>query len=241
MDIAEKVLLLKQDYDDVHEAGKQAQYDADWDMLQANGARDKWEYGFQQCNIVGALRPKHKIALSGSIARMFIGNKNMTTIYNWGFPTTGVTSCQAAFSECSSFLGFVDENGELIKDKPFFGNSVTDYRFCFQNNEKIEYICIDVSSVNNLYTGTFGRCLKLKRLKITGGTIKVSIQLQYSPLDVESMVNVIELLENYSGTEKEFNYTAQFSEDCWAELEKTTPPEGYSTWRDYVANLGWNS
>ena len=37
MNITEKVLRQKQDFDDVYEAGKKAEYDAFWDAFQDNG------------------------------------------------------------------------------------------------------------------------------------------------------------------------------------------------------------
>lgn len=168
---AKKLTTIAQKVPQVYEAGKLAQYDADWDMIQANGKRVAWPYGFYNWDIVGTLKPKYKITPSGGVNQMFINNHNMTTVSNWGFPASGVTSCQSVFAYCNNFLGFVDENGDLITDIPFFGNSVTDYRYAFLNNEKIEYICIDVTNVNNLYTNAFQNCYELKRLIIAGGTI----------------------------------------------------------------------
>lgn len=225
------------------EEGKQAQYDYDWDMLQADGKRTAWNYGFYNCNIVGELNPKYTITPSGSIAQMFINNYNMTTIRKWGFPTSGITACTSAFAYCQNFLGFVDENGELIKGKAFFGNGVTTYQYAFSGNYRLEYICIDVSGVtaSNPYNGMVTNCSKLKEVYIAGGKIKSTIQLQHCPLIVESMVNVIEHLENYAGTTNAFTNTVQFNGDCWTKLEATTPPDGYDSWRGYVQDLGWNT
>lgn len=191
------------------EEGRQAEYEYYWDMIQANGEKDDWQFGFYKWNIVGALRPKYKIMPSGSIAQMFINNGNLTTVFNWGFPESGVTSCNGAFAQCYNFLGFVDENGDLITDKPFFGSGVTDYRFCFQNNEKIEYICIDVSNVSNLYTGTFGRCLALIRLKIFGEIKTGGLNLSASKkLDKASHVNVVDCISTTASITVTFSKVA---------------------------------
>lgn len=225
------------------EEGRQEEYDKHWDMLQANGARATWANGFQNADIVGVLKPKYKITPSGSIAQMFINNQNMTAVYNWGFPKSGITTCTSAFASCRNFIGFVDENGELIKGKAFFGNGATTYQYAFSGNYQLEYICIDVSGVtaSNPYNGMVTNCSKLKEVYIVGGKIKSTIQLQYCPLIVESMVNVIEHLENFYGTSSAFTQTVQFNADCWTSLEATTPPDGYDSWRDYVQNLGWNT
>lgn len=42
----EKVLQLKQDFDEVYEAGKQAEYDAFWDTYQQNGEKGDYAYSF---------------------------------------------------------------------------------------------------------------------------------------------------------------------------------------------------
>lgn len=162
------------------EQGRQAGYDAMWDMLQANGARTTYSWFFGNANIVGEIRPKYEIKPSTSLGQMCINNYNLTKFYNWGFPTSGVTSCLSAFANCNNFLGFVDENGEVIKGKSFFGNGVTDYRYCFQNNYKIEYICIDVTSHAQLYSGVFQNCHELKELKIIGEIKDGGLDLHWS-------------------------------------------------------------
>jgi hypothetical protein len=42
----EKVLQLKQDFDEVYDAGKQAEYDAFWDVFQNNGNRTDYARAF---------------------------------------------------------------------------------------------------------------------------------------------------------------------------------------------------
>ena len=46
MSIAEKLIRAKTDYDEVYEAGKQAEYDAFWDAYQDNGNRTNYEHAF---------------------------------------------------------------------------------------------------------------------------------------------------------------------------------------------------
>jgi hypothetical protein len=46
MNIAEKTLQLKQDFDDVYEAGKKAELDRFWDIYQQNGNRQRYDYAF---------------------------------------------------------------------------------------------------------------------------------------------------------------------------------------------------
>lgn len=85
----------------------------------------------------------------------------------------------------------------------------------------------------------FNSCNSLKNITVEG-EIGRSISLQFSPLTVASMKNIIEHLVNYAGTDSEETYTVKFSEDCWTALEASgTSPNG-GTWKDYVElTLGW--
>lgn len=216
---AEKVLLLKQDFDDVYEAGKKAEYDAFWDMFQNNGSRTTYTWTFGNANIVGELHPKYEIKPTGGIGQMCIYNYNLTTFYNWGFPTSGVTTCLSTFAGCNNFLGFVDENGDVIKGKSFFGSDVTDYRYCFQNNYKIEYIFIDVTSNAQLYTGAFQQCLELKELKIIGEIKSSGFDVHWSTkLDLESLLGIINALEDKSGDTSGRSWVCTLGADNLAKL-----------------------
>lgn len=173
-------------------------YSKPWDALQANGNRTTYDRFCRNADIVGEFKPKYVLAPYGSIEQMFINNANLTTIANWGF-SNAITSCLSVFANCTNFLGFVDENGNLIKDKPFFGSGVTDIRYAFQNNEKIKYICIDVSSNAQSYTGTFGRCLALEDLVIIGEIKHNGLNVSTcKKLTVASLLNILNALADKS-------------------------------------------
>ena len=59
MNISEKILQLKQDFDDVYEAGKKDQYNEFWDSYQQNGNRVDYIYGFYRLSCE-YLHPKYK-------------------------------------------------------------------------------------------------------------------------------------------------------------------------------------
>lgn len=59
MDIAEKTLQLKQDFDDVYEAGKKAEWNAFWDAYQDYGKREYYAFAFSNTT---AYSPTWKIA-----------------------------------------------------------------------------------------------------------------------------------------------------------------------------------
>lgn len=82
MNIAEKTLQLKQDFDDVYEAGKElgkkSQYDEFWDAYQNNGERKNYNYAFQSlCWTDETYNPKYPIVAS-SATNIFVSNTNIT-------------------------------------------------------------------------------------------------------------------------------------------------------------------
>jgi hypothetical protein len=90
-----------------------------------------------------------------------------------------------------------------------------------------------------VFTNWFHNCSALENITFNG-VISRDLQLQYSSLlSVETMKSAIEHLKNYKGTSSDQTYSILFTDDCWARLEETTPPNGYGTWRDYVSDLGW--
>ena len=64
MTVAEKIVRAKEDYDAVHEAGKQAEYDEFWDSFQQNGTRTSYESSFQGWKGV-CFKPKHDLKFAG--------------------------------------------------------------------------------------------------------------------------------------------------------------------------------
>ncbi len=78
MDIAQKTLQLKNDFDEVYEAGKKSQYDEFWDNYQSHGERKDYNYAFQStCWTDETYNPKYPI-IANSITNMFVSNKNIT-------------------------------------------------------------------------------------------------------------------------------------------------------------------
>lgn len=62
MTIAEKITRAKADYDNVYEAGKQAQYDEFWDEFQASGTRTNYDEGFAGIGWTSkTFKPKYSI------------------------------------------------------------------------------------------------------------------------------------------------------------------------------------
>ena len=119
-------------------------------------------------------------------------------------------------------------------------SSSSSYVFYGCKNLKTIYL-VEVSE-NQQFSNWFGNCSSLENITFdTDSVIGTDINFQDSPLNVASMLSVIEHLANYKGTNKDLKCKVTFTSECWETLEATTPPEGFSSWKDYVSNgLGWN-
>lgn len=75
MSISEKTLQLKQDFDDVYEAGKKAEYDAFWDKYQQNGKRTEYFFAFGGRGWTDELfKPKYDLNMANSATQAFTYN-----------------------------------------------------------------------------------------------------------------------------------------------------------------------
>ena len=123
----------------------------------------------------------------------------------------------------------------------------TSYVQCFSGCSALKKI--ELIKVNSLttFTNAFTNCEALTDIKISG-TITKDISFQSSPLNVESMKNIISNLKTYAGTSNEAKYTLTFTTACWTTLEASGKPfdDGLTTdetltWANYVSvNKGWN-
>ena len=87
---------------------------------------------------------------------------------------------------------------------------------------------------------TFTDATQLSSITISG-VIMSNCNMEWCPLDLQSMLNVIEHLKNYVGTDEEGAYKLTFNDDCWNLLNAYDKPPSGQTWQDYVQySLGWS-
>lgn len=93
------------------------------------------------------------------------------------------------------------------------------------------------------YTNTFNACTALEYIKFEG-SIGRNISFSSSPLDIDSLKDIISHLENYTGTENEGKYTLTLKDECKTNLRGDTETveldgEVY-TYFELIAAKGWN-
>ncbi len=222
MTIAEKITRAKTDYDEVFGAGKQAEYDRFWDSNQKNGNRGTYSGGFAGSGWnEETLNPKYVIKPTGQHGQFLFyfcnyGAKNLDfrTIKD-KVDLSSTTSANSMFS--NAWVDYIEVD---------FSN-ITQMVSCFDEGHSPghkTHISIKVSEkTTSGLSSAFQYCNALTDLIFEeGSVIAVSINLQYSPLNKESITSVVNALSaTSSGQTATFKKTAKeaaFTADEWAEL-----------------------
>lgn len=225
MTIAEKITRAKTDYDEVYEAGKQAEYDSFWDTFQENGGRYNYQYAFSGMP-KELFKPKYR----------FQSNKTTEVMYYGKFLTI---PCLMSMSNAFAYFE-IDNFDELLERIPnafIFDAVETVTNFFYQSvvtrlpkiwidypQEVIDWLaengdtssltincngifrnCGSLVTVEELhllkectFNSAFAGCSKLENIKFTG-EIGKAISLSVSPkLTKESILSLFNCLINIS-------------------------------------------
>lgn len=223
MSIAEKFETIA---DAVYEKGKQAEYERFWDSYQENGNKRFYGYAFAYWNDE-VFKPKYTIMTDVNVNRtnFMFGyatlTKIMTPLYFYD------TTSNSTFYYCNKCVKIGDDTGGGIwvtKNRLYTSNFATcklleEIRF-LDYNEKGEYVPSEIGN---------------------------SISFSDSPLlSVDSQVNIIKHLVDFSGTSDEGTRILTIHPEAWERLNQTysSPIEVgisfYGSWTSYITSLGWN-
>lgn len=243
MTTAEKALRLKQDLDEVFDAGYEKGksegggdgfYDTFWDETQANGTRTNYQYAFHGKGWTdNNFKPKYPIVPTGS------GGSYMFKESGLKKPDLSKVDFSKGGGIIQTFMNSsVEELGVLDFSSVAAGYNGINQTFLYCSSlRKIEKIILPNARIK---IDGFGECKRLEEIRFNG-TIYQHPNFQQSPLSVDSMKNIISCLNNYTGTSEEFSNKLIFSDECWAALEAdSTAPTG-TTWAEYVSSLGWDT
>lgn len=235
MSIADKALILKQDFDEVYEAGQKSEYDRFWDGYQQNGNRTDYANAFAgQGWTTDTFKPKYDIITSTGYMLFHLSNiaadfpallQELGVELAFTVPLFQYTFYGTAFTR----LGEIEITGGNAP----YARAVYAYSKQLVTIDKIT--CVE----NGVFTNFFDGDTSLANLTIEG-VIGRDFNAIDSPLAVDSMKSVISRLKNYAGTSNELKYKVSFSEACWTALEASGASPSGGTWKDYVTDLGWS-
>ena len=160
MSIGEKVLTLKQDFDEVYEAGKQAKENDFWEVFQDGGKTQNYYYAFAYGRFNDSnYNPKYDIRCSSG-----------TTPSRYMFYQSGITDTKVGI----------------------YANANNLYQ-AFNAATQLETIRLLNVYETTTFDTAFNNCTSLKNITFEG-VIGLDIDIHWSPLTTESIVNIIEHL-----------------------------------------------
>lgn len=232
-------------YQEGYDAGKQSEYDRFWNGYQENGERGGYLYAFAGRGWTDeTFKPKWDLRPVASANFMFRDSYITDMVSN--LEVCGValdfSSCQAleyafAYSQITR-LGIIDTRA---------ATKLSYMCYSCKNLTEIEKV---IFADDGMQEGSnpFLLCNSLQEIRIEGA-IGTTVSFLNSPLSVESMKSIILALIDNTGTGFEYQTSVKFSTTCWnaleatidADDETTLPPDGGTSWKDYVfSTLSWN-
>lgn len=189
MDIAEKTLRLKQDFDDVFEAGKKAEYDVLWDGIQDYGNRTDYTQGFKNWKGVEAITPKYPIRAI-NLSELFLQCQKIksTPMISCANADGKFQTCYCAFYQCYSLTSVDFDIANSSTANSAWQNTFLACR-SLQSIKKI------IVMENQVFNRTFQNCLALENITIEGTIGQNGFDIHWSKnLTAESIDSIVRAL-----------------------------------------------
>lgn len=192
MGLTDKIERAKSDFDEVYEAGKQAEYDAFWDNYQGiKGTATYYSHRFAGTGWSNhTFKPKYNIRVVGPADRMFrmAGYLNLRQ---------RLLDCRVTMdiSEGTSFQ-YAFANGKITELPKLDFSSATTVEATFSSATELIYIEEMVVHENLKYSNAFGGCTSLVHLIVTGTIGQNGFNVSACPLDHDSLMSIINALKD---------------------------------------------
>ena len=194
MNIAEKTLQLKQDFDEVFEAGKKAEQDTFWDTFQKNDTRQDYQNGFYGWSNFKTIDTKYPVRTNTLYSTFtYCRELEVLPIVLLSNTATGFATCYCAFNDCRK-LKSVDF--DIVNNNTASSAWDSTFNYCYEL-KTIQKIVVLESQVFKL--STFRGCGALENLTIEGTIGQNGFNVQWSTLlTYNSLMSIINALKDYS-------------------------------------------
>lgn len=192
MSIAEKLTTVAENVPKVYKAGQKSEYDRFWDSYLRSGTNIYGAYMFAgQGWDDNTFRPNKNISVAATATGMFRQSiiKNLKEcLGSYTLDLSGVTKASACF-------GYM----EVLTVVPKIDlSSLTTSTYLFQDDTKLTTIEeIRVSEATTFTSASsFAGCTSLTHLIMTGTLATNGLDLHWSPLDKESLLSILGVLQD---------------------------------------------
>ena len=238
MNIAEKIMRAKADYDEVFEAGQKSEYDRFWDTYQCNGERNIYYYGFSGAGWnEETFKPKYKIVPKA-------GQTTTQGMFAGFSANNGISGIKIVdFTKLSEMIDFSQATtAPNTFDSAYIKNLTVDFSnltsmnstFALNNGGNVDGIIIKVSEKCTSFSNAFYNNYNLKNICFTEDSIIAgSINFKWSSgLYKASIINIINTLSFTTSA-----YTVTFSKTAVNNAFETTAGAADGTTSQEWANL----
>lgn len=247
MNITERTLQLKEDFDKVYEKGKKDEYGSFWDVYQGNGKRTNYYRAFANQSATSSALGWSEITFKPKY------DMRPTTMAQ-GFTYLNVGDLEKHFNEC----GIIFDTQNCTNFSQAFSYSyittfpvlhfkvITDASQIFASCVKLHTIrkIIFESGANTAFSSAFSGCSALSNIDEIEGSIERNISFSSSPLTADTIKRIISCLKDYSGTDSEYSNTLTLKSSAFSKLETGGATAEYNgeacTWAELVDNKKWN-
>lgn len=249
MDIAERTLQLKADFDAVYESGKKTRDKEWWSTYLApmrNGNPSNYAFAGPSWN-GNTFYPTEDIVPKENASNMF--NR-----FSWNASGISRIDLDKRLKDCGVVLDISNVSAvqamfsyAFITRVPILNCNSTRYTSLTDLFNNAKYlVTIDEIIIRNDGTNTFSDaftgCTALKNVKFTG-VIGRSISFSDCPLSVESLKSIITCLKDYTGG-SEYSYTLTLKSSAFSALDAEGATAEYNgvacTWAELIDNKKWN-
>ena len=234
MSIADKILQLKTDFDEVYDEGYSKSTSDFWDKKQRKGTLANYSYGFCGTWTNSMFYPKYNIEPTNCTGMFSTFNNNASTepvmdlvqrLEECGvkLDTSKATTHASMFAYAKiSHIGVIDTTSAAALSSVFSNARAV---------ITIDKLILKADG-SQTFSSTFTNCVGLKNVLIEGA-IGTNIDFQHSPLSTKSIVNIIEHLH----TTKSFTLTLKETAKQSMVFPYTSPETNvtYNSWDELIA------
>ena len=242
MDIAERTLQLKEDFDKVYSESYEKAKKAMWDALTGFGTRKTGMRAFDESDYTAYDVMPYPLVLTDNCQQMFYNYKGEKLPRPQYVDMRGVPASNDYLYRTFAYWSYTKTNEGYVPDYGI--QAPTNYRYTFDGATGIRKIEIIRSAETTKYEGTFQKCTRLIDVAFDGIIGRDINFADCSSLSVASIKNVAEHLKDYSETDKEFSCTLTLPSGAFAVLEAEGATAEYNglpcTWAELIDNKKWN-
>jgi len=232
--------------EDVYRSGKEQQNLDFWDIFTKSYTRSNYENAFAYLGCSNGMavpenmfpKPQGNQRIKPREAKyMFRSGKMFTKITADLFDFSGITSSNA------TYMFYDADMITEIEDVGFGKGSPGNLQYAFYNATKLTKIAKITVNENITWVSTFNYCNALTYIRFEG-TLGRSISFRNSPLDVDSLKNIITVMKDFTGSSNEYNCNLTVKGTAFDALEAEGATAEYNgtpcTWAELMDNKKWS-